>query len=72
VVTLLPEDVVRKLELIPVEKRDGDILVVATSDPNLLYIKQEISKYTPFKIELVVAYDGYLESTIQRYFPKRE
>jgi hypothetical protein len=70
--TLLPEDIVRELELVPVKKRDGDILVVATSDPNLSYLKQEISKYTSLKIELVIAYDGYLESAMQRYFPKRE
>lgn len=70
VATALPEDAVKKLEIIPVEKKE-DILVVATSQPQDPSIGLKISKYTPLAVELVVAYEGYIREAIDHHFPKR-
>lgn len=64
----LPEEVVRRFEVIPVERK-GNILEVATSQPQNPQIGLEISKFTPFTVELVIAYEGYIESAIKYYFP---
>lgn len=72
VATILPEEVVRKLEVIPVEKKGKDILVVATSQPQDPNILLELMKVTPLKVELVVAYEGYIESNIDYFFPKKK
>lgn len=68
VATLLPEKAVRELGIIPVEKKE-DILVVAISQPQIPSIGMIISKFTPLVVELVIAYDGYVQSAIDKYFP---
>ena len=70
IATSLPENVVRKLRIIPVGKRE-DVLVVATSQPRDHSIGMEVSKHTPFLVELVIAYDEYIPLAIDRYFPQR-
>ncbi len=72
VATSLSEEVVRRLEVIPVERKGKDILVVATSQPQDPNILLELMKITPLKVELVVAYEGYIKSNIDYFFPKRE
>jgi hypothetical protein len=71
VATTLPEAAVRKLLVIPVEKKE-DILVVATSQPQDPSIGMKISKHTPLAVELVIAYEGYILKAIDRYFPKKK
>ncbi len=72
IATYLPEEVVRRLKVIPVERKMGDILVVATSQPQNPDLVSEISKYTPLKIELIVAYEKYIEAAIDYYFPPKK
>ncbi|MBU0533873.1 MAG: hypothetical protein KJ887_03630 [Candidatus Omnitrophica bacterium] len=69
IATILPEKTVRELGVIPVEKKD-DILVVAISQPQVSLIGMHVSKFTPFVVELVIAYDGYIQSAIEKYFPR--
>ena len=72
IATILPEHVVRKLEIIPVGKREN-ILSVATSQPqDYSIIGMEVSKYTKLIVELVIAYDGYIQSAIDKYFPSHK
>lgn len=70
IATILPEKTVRELGVIPVEKKD-DTLVVAISQPQVSLIGMQVSKFTPFVIELVIAYDGYIQAAIEKYFPKK-
>lgn len=67
-----PEDIIRKYEVIPVEKKDKDTIVVATSRPQDSEILDELSKQTSLNIELVVAYEGYIISAINACFPPKE
>jgi hypothetical protein len=64
---LLPSEIEKRLEVIPVEMRGGDILVVASSQPRDQELFKELSRLTPWKVELVIAYDGYISSVIQKY-----
>jgi len=66
--TSLPEETVRRLKVIPVEKKEN-ILIVATSEPENPIIRSEISKIKPLTAELVIAYEEYIESAINYYFP---
>lgn len=68
----LPEELIRRLEIIPVEKRGDEALVVAVSQPQDNAIRPEIGKVTPLTPEFVVAYEGYIESAIDCFFPKRK
>ncbi|MDD5454590.1 MAG: hypothetical protein PHW62_03730 [Candidatus Ratteibacteria bacterium] len=68
VATLLPEKVVREFGVIPIEKKD-EILVVATSQPQDPLMGMKVSNCTPLIVELVIAYDGYIQRAINRFFP---
>ena len=70
VATALPEEAVRELGVIPVERKEN-VLVVATSQPQDPSLGMKVSKYTPLAVELVIAYEGYIQSAIDRYFPNQ-
>jgi hypothetical protein len=70
IATILPEDVVRKFEIIPLEKK-GDVLIVATSQPQDQEILLQLNKVISLKVELVVAYEGHIDSAINYFFPSR-
>ena len=72
IATSLPEAAVRKFEVIPVERKGETVLIVATSQPQDPNLELEIIKFTPLKVELVVAYEVYIESAINYYFPAKE
>ena len=67
---LLPEEVIKHLEVLPVERKD-DTLVVASAEPQSPGLIGEISRYVHLEVELAVAYEGYIESAIDRLFPKK-
>lgn len=71
IATVLPEDTVKRLGVIPIE-RHNNTLIVATAEPQSPGLKGEISRYTDLTIELAVAYDGYIEDVINRLFPKKD
>lgn len=68
IATVLPEEVVRSLRIIPIERRDGTLLI-ASAEPQSPGLKGEISRYTDLQFELAVAYEGYIEMAINRFFP---
>jgi type IV pilus assembly protein PilB len=64
---LLPPEVVKKFEIIPVEIKGGNVLVVAAAQPQDAEMRKELSRLTPWKLEFVIGYDGYILSAIDRY-----
>lgn len=72
VATSLPEDIVKKLEVIPVERRDDKVLVVATSQPQDPHIGEEIRKSTSLTVEMVAAYEVYIDEDIHLFFPDKD
>ncbi len=66
---ILPGEVVKKWEVIPVETKGSDILVVATSQPQDPIIRVEVRKASPINVELVVAYEVYIVKKIEQFFP---
>lgn len=68
----LPEDLIRKFEVIPVEKKGKDTIIIATSQPQNSEIPHELSKATSLNVELVVAYEGYIIAAINACFPPKE
>ena len=69
VVTALPEHIMRTYEVIPIQKKEEDILVVATSQPQFSDIWLEVRKSTLMRVELVVAFEGHIENQINEHFP---
>lgn len=67
--TVLPEAVMREYGVIPIAKKEDNTLVVATSQPQYSDIWLEVRKSTVMKVELVVAYEGYIEAAINSLFP---
>ena len=61
----------RRLKIIPVERKGSGILVVATSEPEVHDIRSEISRITGTTADLVIAYEEYIESAISLYFPAK-
>jgi hypothetical protein len=70
--TALPEGVMREYGVIPIAKKGDDTLVVATSQPQYSDIWLEVRKSTAMKVELVVAYEGYIETAINSLFSQKE
>jgi hypothetical protein len=70
--SVLPEKVMREYGVIPIERKENDILVVATSQPQYSDIWLEVRKSTIMKVELVVAYEGYIEAAIDYHFPPKQ
>jgi hypothetical protein len=68
IATALPEEVARRLKIIPVE-RQNNTLILASAEPQVPGLKGEISRHTNLQIELAVAYEGYIEAAINRFFP---
>ena len=70
--TAMPEGVMRAYGVIPIAKKGDDTLVVATSQPQYSDIWLEVRKSTVMKVELVVAYEGYIEAAINSLFSQKE
>jgi hypothetical protein len=71
VATILPEGLMRELEIVPVERR-GNTLVVASAAPQEPGLIGLISRHSNLRIELVVAYEVYIESLINQFFPAED
>jgi type IV pilus assembly protein PilB len=67
VVTLVPAQVCRKHNVLPIQK-SGRSLVVAFSDPSNLFIKDDLSLLTRCKIEMVVASEQAIQNAIDKFY----
>ncbi len=67
VIRLIPADVVRKYQFIPVSKT-GATLTVAMSDPTNVFAMDDITFITGYRVEPVVASETALREAIDRYY----
>ena len=67
IVRLIPADVARKYEFVPVSK-SGATLTVAMGDPTNVFAMDDITFITGYRVEPVVASEEALREAIDRYY----
>ncbi|HSL17611.1 MAG TPA: type IV-A pilus assembly ATPase PilB [Methylomirabilota bacterium] len=67
IIRLIPADVARKYQFIPVSKT-GATLTVAMSDPTNVFAMDDITFITGYRVEPVVASEEALRGAIDRYY----
>ena len=50
------------------EKKFGELLIVATAQPRDEDMRRDVSGRTPMRTEFVVAYDGYIGAALAKYY----
>lgn len=68
ILALLPREAVLKYEVIPVEKKQDRVLIVASAQPQDRDMCRAVSALTPLRTEFVVAYDGLILETLDKYY----
>ncbi|MFQ5465350.1 MAG: type IV-A pilus assembly ATPase PilB [Thermodesulfobacteriota bacterium] len=71
VVKLIPEDVARKYQILPVS-RTGATLVVAMTDPSNIFAIDDIKFLTGYNVEPLVASDAAIKEAIEEYYDVTE
>lgn len=71
VVSMLPERMVRKNKIVPIDKRDGR-LVLAMVDPLNYIVINEIRNYTKMDIQPVIATYAEIMRVLDKYYGKEE
>ena len=67
VIKVIPQDVVQKYQLIPVN-RAGATLIVAVSDPSNLFAIEDIKFMTGYNVEMVVASEADIKTAIDKNY----
>jgi len=67
VIKVIPQEVVQKYQLIPVN-RAGATLIVAVSDPSNLFAIEDIKFMTGYNVEMVVASEVDIKSAIDKHY----
>ena len=67
VIKTIPPEVVQKYQLLPVN-RAGATLIIAVSDPSNLFAIEDIKFMTGYNIEMVVASERDIKSSIDKYY----
>ncbi|GMR04778.1 MAG: type IV-A pilus assembly ATPase PilB [Thermodesulfobacteriota bacterium] len=67
IIKLIPEDVARKYQLIPVS-RTGSALVIAMSDPSNIFAIDDIKFLTGYNVEPIVASDEAIREAIDNHY----
>ncbi len=70
VITLIPPELAKRHQLIPVN-RAGATLIVAMSDPSNIYAIDDLKFRTGLNIEVVVASEVAVDEAISRYYEKQ-
>jgi type IV pilus assembly protein PilB len=70
VITLIPPELAKRHQLIPVN-RAGATLIVAMSDPSNIYAIDDLKFRTGLNIEVVVASEVAIDDAVQRYYEKQ-
>ncbi len=70
VIKLVPVEVARKHEVVPVN-RTGSSLIVAMSDPSNIYAIDDLKFLTGHNIEVVVASEVAIDEAINKYYEKQ-
>ena len=71
IVKLIPEDVAKKYQAIPVS-RTGSTLVIAMADPSNIFAIDDIKFLTGYNVEPLVASDASIKSAIEKYYEVSE
>jgi hypothetical protein len=71
VLGLLPVDIVRKYELLPIELKYDELLIIASAQPRDEEMRKEVSSRTALRTDFVVAFDGYILPLIKKLYPER-
>lgn len=67
VISLIPEEVAQKYQLVPIN-RAGATLIVAMSDPSNIFAIDDIKFMTGFNVEVVVAAEAAIKDAIDQYY----
>jgi type IV pilus assembly protein PilB len=67
IIDLVPVEVVKKHNVVPIE-RQGSTLVVAMTDPSNIYAMDDIKFLTGFNVEVVVTSEASIKSALERYY----
>ncbi len=67
VVKLLPENVARRHQVVPIN-RTGSVLVVAMADPSDIYAIDDLKFITGYNIEVMVASDTSIDEVLNRIY----
>jgi type IV pilus assembly protein PilB len=67
VIRLVPKEVAEKHQVIPVN-RAGASLIVAMADPSNIFAIDDLKFLTGYNIEVVVASDGAIRESIEKYY----
>ncbi|MBX7244730.1 MAG: type IV-A pilus assembly ATPase PilB [Candidatus Sumerlaeaceae bacterium] len=67
ILSSIPEDIVRKYQIVPVDKA-GDTLTVALSDPSNIYLLDELRLLTGCKIVPVISFESDIREAINTYY----
>lgn len=63
----IPEDIVRKYQIVPVDKT-GEVLTIALSDPSNIYLLDELRLLTKCQIVPVISFESDINEAIERYY----
>lgn len=67
IIKTIPEDIVRKYKIIPVDKM-GNTLTVALADPANIFILDELKLLTKFEIIPLISYESDILRAIDQYY----
>jgi type IV pilus assembly protein PilB len=67
VIKLIPEDVVQKYQVMPIN-RAGSTLIVAMSDPSNIFAVDDIKFLTGYNVEVVVASEGAIKGAVDKHY----
>lgn len=67
IISLIPQDLVRKLQIIPIQKNNA-VLVVAIADPTKMSTLEDVKSHTKLSVEVVLTSFTSLEAAIDKYY----
>ena len=67
IIKLIPEDVARKYQIIPVS-RTGSTLTIAMADPSNIFAIDDVKFLTGYSVETVVASEAAMKGAIEQYY----
>lgn len=70
VISLVPEHIARRYDLIPVDKK-GDLLIVAMADPLNIYAIDDLKLYTKYDIQPVISTRESIIKNIDKFYRQR-
>ncbi|MCX7920257.1 MAG: type IV-A pilus assembly ATPase PilB [bacterium] len=71
IIKTIPEDIVRRYKIIPVDKT-GNQLTVALADPANIYILDELKVLTGNEIIPLISYESEINRAIEQYYRKQD